>query len=102
MGLGQIFLTLVRSAIFGLDLALENFILKSKIFQFFALQVKKISSSWVKKYPGQTRVGLLFTAGQKYAWVGLGPIPHRKMDKFLLFTSFQDFLYQLKKLVFIT
>jgi len=28
----------------------------------------------VKKYRGQRRVGLLFTAGQKYARVGSGPI----------------------------
>jgi len=51
MGLGQIFLTWVESgqvfvarvmsAIFDLGLALENFPLKSQIFQFFAFQVKK-------------------------------------------------------------
>jgi len=31
------------------------------------LWVKKISLGQVKKYLGQSRVGLLFTAGQKYA-----------------------------------
>jgi len=36
-----------------------------KFFYFFSLWAKKISSSRVKKYPGQRRVGLLFTAGQK-------------------------------------
>jgi len=36
------------------------------------LSDQKIASGQVKKYPGQRRVGLLFTAGQKYAWVGLG------------------------------
>jgi len=36
--------------------------------------VKKKSSGYVKKYPGQNWVGLLFTAGQKYVWVMQGPI----------------------------
>jgi len=68
-----------------------KFTLKSSNFQLFALRVKKMSSGlgqflaaqfgsgqpslvwkkchWVgiKKYPGQRRVGLFFTAGQKYA-----------------------------------
>jgi len=74
MGLGQKYLTRVRSAIFGLGLALENFPLKSRFFQIFALQVKEISSGWVNKYLSQSRVGLLFTADQKYARVGSGPI----------------------------
>jgi len=30
---------------------------------------------WVKKYPGKRRVSLLFTAGQKHAWVGSGQGP---------------------------
>jgi len=34
----------------------------------------KIASGQVKKYLGQRRVNLLFTAGQKYAQVGSGPI----------------------------
>jgi len=63
VGSGQIFVPLVGSAMFGLGLTLENFTLKS---QFFALRVKKILSGWVKKYPGQSQVGLLFTARQKY------------------------------------
>jgi len=33
-----------------------------------------MSSGWVKKYPGQRQVSPLFTAGQKYIWVGSGPI----------------------------
>jgi len=33
---------------------------------------QKISSGQVKKYSGQGQVGLLFTAGQKHARVGLG------------------------------
>jgi len=45
-----------------------------KFFNFFHW-VKKISSSWVKKYPGQRWVGLLSTAGQKYARVRLGQGP---------------------------
>jgi len=32
-----------------------------------------MSSGRVKKYPGQSQVGLLFTPGQKYVWVGSGP-----------------------------
>jgi len=62
MGLGQNLLTWVGSAIFALGLALENFPLKSQIFNIFALQGKKISPGWAKKYPGQSWVGLLFTA----------------------------------------
>jgi len=49
----------------------EKFLLK--IPNFFPSD-KKISSGHVKKYLGQRRVGLLFTASQKYARVGLGPI----------------------------
>jgi len=46
-----------------------------KYFKFyFSLRVKKISTGWVKKYLGQRQVGFLFTAGQKYARVGSGPI----------------------------
>jgi len=37
VGLGQIFVVLIGSAIFGLGLTLENFLLKSQIFQFFPL-----------------------------------------------------------------
>jgi len=42
--------------------------------KFFPLD-KNLSSDWVKKYPGQRRVGLLFTAGQTYAHVGSGQCP---------------------------
>jgi len=42
-------------------------------FSIFSLRFKKISSGQVKKYLGQKWVGLLFTAGQKYARIGLGP-----------------------------
>jgi len=54
-------------------LGLKNFPKKSQIFQFCPLG-KKISSGRVKKYLGQSRVGLLFTAGQKYVRVWSGPI----------------------------
>jgi len=37
--------------------------------------VKKIFSGWVKRYPGQGKVGLLFTTGQKQARVGSGQGP---------------------------
>jgi len=43
-------------------------------FNFFPFGSKKIASGWVGKYLGQSRVGLLFTAGQKLARVGSGPI----------------------------
>jgi len=80
MGLGQKFLTWAGSGqifvariglgqLFCLGLTLENFPLKSKTFQFFILWVKKILSGQVKKYPGQSRVGFLSIAGQKYAQV---------------------------------
>jgi len=77
MGPGRKFLTRVWSnftwsAIFGLGMDLEKFPLKCQIFQFFAIRVKKMSSGWVEKYLGQSRVGLLFTAGQKYVRVGSG------------------------------
>jgi len=45
-----------------------------KFFNFFPLRIKKISSVRVKKYPGQRRVALLFTIGQKYTLVGLGRV----------------------------
>jgi len=52
----------------------DKFPQKISNFSIFPLWVKKISSSHVKKYPGQRQVGLLFTTGQKYAWVGSWPI----------------------------
>jgi len=58
----------IGSAIFGLSL--ENFPLKSQIFNFFHFGSRKISSGLVKKYLSQIRVSLLFTEGQKNAWVG--------------------------------
>jgi len=46
-----------------------------------------ISSSLVKKYLGQGQVGLLFTAGQKYAWAWSGPISSfmYKMSTLIIF-----------------
>jgi len=55
-------------------LDLESFPQKSQMFQFFSPRVKKISLGEVKKYMGQWRAGLLFSVGQKYAWIGSGPI----------------------------
>jgi len=46
----------------------------SNLSTFFPSGQKKISSGRVKKYPGQSQVSLLFTAGQKQARVGSGPI----------------------------
>jgi len=36
-----------------------------KFFNFFLFGSKKIASGRVGKYPGQSQVGLLFTAGEK-------------------------------------
>jgi len=60
MGPDQNFLTQVRSAIFGLGLG--NFPKKPKFSNLFPFG------------SGQRLVGLLFTAGQRYARVGPGPI----------------------------
>jgi len=57
MGPGQIF----DPGRVGSAIEFQKFPPKHQIFQFFSLRVKKI----VGKYPGQSRVGLLFTAGQK-------------------------------------
>jgi len=65
MGPSQKCLTLVRSAIFGLGLGLENY---PKNPNFFPSS-KKIGLDRVKKYPGQRWVVLLFTASQWYARV---------------------------------
>jgi len=46
----------------------------SNFFNFLPFRSKKIPSGWVKKYPGQSRVDLLFIAGQNYARVWSGPI----------------------------
>jgi len=47
-----------------------------KFFNFFPFGSKKISLGWVKKDPGPKRVGLLFTAGLKYAQFGSLFIPY--------------------------
>jgi len=41
-----------------------------------------MSSGRVKKYPGQSPVGLLFTAGQKYVVVGSGQGPSLVQSSF--------------------
>jgi len=82
MGMGQKFSTRVGSNFFArvrlgrvsnlwFGFGIGKFTLKYQIFQFYALWVpKKIFLGWVKKYPGQRRVGLFFTSGR----VGSGPI----------------------------
>jgi len=75
VGRGQIFVAQVGSAShlwFGLGkfhLKIPNFII------FCHLGQRKSYRSRIKKYHGQSRVGLLFTADQKYArvWSGQGP-----------------------------
>jgi len=46
---------------------------------------KKIFSGWGKKHPGQRRVGLLFTEGQKYALVESGPISTNRIKVLIIF-----------------
>jgi len=70
LGSGQI-----QSAIFRLGLALENFSLKSQIFQFYALQVKKNLIGSDQKVPRSMPGQSLITAGQKYARIGLAQGP---------------------------
>jgi len=53
---------------------LEIFPLKTSNFSISSLRVEKKSHQVKsKEYPGQRQVGHLFTAGQKYAWVGRRP-----------------------------
>jgi len=61
MGPGQKFLTRVRSAIYGLGFPLKT----SNFSIVFASDQKNLLGLQVKKYPGQMRVGLLFTVYQK-------------------------------------
>jgi len=67
---GQIFCFLGRVGVSHLcfGFGFVKFPLKIPNFSIFFPLGQKISSGWVKKYWG----GLLFIAGQKYAWVGLG------------------------------
>jgi len=63
------------------------------IFQFFVLSGQKKSLRiGPKKYSGQSKVGPLFTAGQKYAWVESGPsmtsLPRRTFDNYLFVLIF--------------
>jgi len=69
------FLLLLSSQVSHLWFGFGKFPLKISNFSIFSTSGQnKISSGWVKKYPCQRRVCLLFSAGQKYAWVGSGPI----------------------------
>jgi len=45
-----------------------------KFFKFFQFESKNIALGRVRKYPGQSQVGLLFTAGQKEAWLRSGRV----------------------------
>jgi len=65
VGSGQLFVARVGSDIYGLGLIFENFHKNVKFFNFFPFGSKKIASGQVGKYPGRSRVGLSFTAGQK-------------------------------------
>jgi len=87
MGPGQNILTLLVGSgqIFGLRVhqvshlwfgfGFGKFPLKITNFQFFcSSNQQKILMGRAKKYPGQSQASLLFTADQKYARVGSGPI----------------------------
>jgi len=80
MGPGQNFLILGLGWVWSATYESGNFPPKTTI----PSRSKKILSGRVKKYPGQGRVGPLFTVGQKYAWVGSGQGPS------LLRTLIQD------------
>jgi len=70
MGLSQKILTRVRSGEFlvaQVGLAIYGFLIKVSNFSIISLRIKKNIFRWAKKYPGQRWVGLLFTAGLKYA-----------------------------------
>jgi len=77
MGPGQKFLTGVRSGQIlvarvrsGQPFLVWVWIWKISPKNVNFLNFLPLSLGRVKKYPGQSRVGLLFTAGQKYVWVG--------------------------------
>jgi len=72
MGLGQKFLTRVRSDIYGLGLNFENFPLKCQIFQFFSLRVKKNCFRLGRKVPGSKLGRPLIYCGSKVS-SGQGP-----------------------------
>jgi len=67
VGSGQFFVALVGSGQpFMVWVRIRKISAKNvKFFNFFPFGSKKIASGRVGKYPGQSQVGLLFTAGQK-------------------------------------
>jgi len=81
MGRDQNFLTWVRS-IFVAQVRLGKLSVvwvrkispkNSKFCKFFHFGTKKITSGWVKKYPGQRRFGLLFLRVNSMLRSSLGP-----------------------------
>jgi len=81
VGLGQTFVAQVR---FGQPSLVWVWILFPKnpeFFYFCPSGQKKISSGQFKKYSGQRWVGLLFTAGQKYARAGSLPISNFNLSR---------------------
>jgi len=71
---GQYFIAQVGSGLPSLVWVWKISPKNQKIFYFFPFRSKKISLGWVKMYTGWRRVALLFTAGQKHAQIGSGPI----------------------------
>jgi len=100
MGPGQKVLTRVMDQFFVAQVGLGwvshlwygfgfgKFPLKIPNFSIFSFWIKKISSGRVQKYLGQRRVSLLFTASQKYAWVGSGPISLETKSNLPIFEIF--------------
>jgi len=89
---GKNVLSDIRQAVFfnclvlcGLiEVALSKFIYSVNFFPF--VSKKYIGSG--QKYPGQGRVGTFFTAGQKYARVGPGPISiHDRLYRLMWLSS---------------
>jgi len=76
VGSGQIFVSRVGSGQPSLVCVwVWKFFPKNpNFFNVLPFRSKNISLSQVKKYPDQSRLGLLFNEGQKYAWVGSRPI----------------------------
>jgi len=77
MGPGQKFLTRVGSGQpFMVWVRIRKISPKNvKFFNFLPFRSKKIASGRFGRYPGQSQVGLLFTAGQKQARVESGQGP---------------------------
>jgi len=83
IGSGQTFVSWVGSG--------QPYLVWVWIRKIYPKNVKKMSSGRVEKYPGQSQVSLLFTAGQR---VGLGAISTRYTRGFITRSDFLNFYLQ--------